>query len=257
VGGQGRLRARLGRLDTRLEAHHRPDARHRQLTMGPQRFTARQCIDVARRFRRTLAGRPSHLVALLRRGVLEGARLVFPVANSWSNGAGDSSNLFYSFNMRDSALLAARASNTPLAWTSSNTGPWTIHGQILDHGAPADLTALTFGSSSVDAVTGHVWYWGGKDDNVGYPSGIEIDPTTASYTLWRCPANGWAGAFRTWAVIADDLRLAVLGNAFDRKVYTLALTNVSAGFTEVTNTTGAGYWGANKGSIAYAEAGGV
>jgi hypothetical protein len=193
-------------------------------------------------------------------------RVWFPMANSYSNEAGDGTNLLYTFNLNYGPLVAARQAGSPLAWTSANLGPWEIWGQVnnpdgtaVDTGAGSGL--FTFGISTVDQATGDVWYWGGKGE--AYPCAYQIHTTGVSgaapptYKVWRFPANGYAGGFRTWGIIAHDLRLAVLGNAYDQTIYTLDLTNPAAGLVHVTNTSGTGYWGAYQQYIQYSYAGGA
>lgn len=186
-------------------------------------------------------------------------RVFFPISNSYSNEAGDSDNLFYAYDLRDPAIVAARAANTPLAWTSANIGPWEWYGPHAGV-TSGELNHLTFGVSFYDPYTQKAWYFGGKGEFA--PIAIAIDTAFKGdgpppVTIYRWPAVGVAGGFRTWVACAYDLRIGILGNAFDQTIYTFSLDNPSAGLTLVSNTTGTGYWGIFQEFIQYSYAGGI
>lgn len=201
-------------------------------------------------------------------------KVFFALSNSYSNSAGDGTNMFYAYDLRHPALVTARAANTPLAHTTANLGPYRIYGPVMDGASPLNIAAgsgwFTFGSSAIDEYTQKLWYFGGK--GAATPIAMATDTAfkgdgPAPYTLYKWSApDGLAGNFFTWHAIAYDLRIGILGNSVDTSagagtstdtVYIFDLDNPAAGLTKITSFSGTGYWGIYQGFLGKCFAGGI
>lgn len=188
--------------------------------------------------------------------VYANGRIWYCGANSYSNQAGDGTADYNpAYNLNFPALVAARAANTTLAWTASNTGPWEIWPPF----AGMNFGTMSFGTGVYDPVTQTVWFLGAKGEftiyavamnvaNVSYPG------TPPTYTVYQWTPSFNTGEFASWVAIAPDLRLLIAADSYDiaaqgrPNVSVMDLSNPGA-WTKM-NTIGTPYWGPFSGNLA-------
>jgi hypothetical protein len=162
-------------------------------------------------------------------------RLWIPQQNSFSSPSGNGCHGVVSFN-RD-ALGDAR---TPLPWTASNLGPWTIHPTPDFQG----FTNTGFGRAAFDKVGHKVWAVGGNN-NINTPFYWSIPTTGANLgktTVFR--KGNSLDNFNSWTVIAHDLRIMVLGGEFGKKIFVFFMDKAGASddWQVVSNVQGTGFF---------------
>lgn len=176
-------------------------------------------------------------------------RMWFPLMNSVTSGGGGSVNQVVSY---DRAGLGA--ATTPLAWTGSNLGPWTLHGAIasLALGAGGPI----FGRGVHDRTNGYVYGFSGY----GYNNSVcqywrtktrapNLGTVEAAVTLNG--GNPYAN-FQTWAVECPDLGIIVLGDQVNNRIMVLTLSQVPnpSAMAAITNVTGSGaHFGSGAGAV--------
>jgi hypothetical protein len=164
-------------------------------------------------------------------------RVWFPEQNSFSSPGGGTTHAVISYN-RD----ALGAATTPLPWTASNLGPWTLHPKPNFNGQDASPTA--FGRAAWDRVGHKVWALGGNN-NINKPHYWSV--STSGSTIGQATVYTKGGSmdnFNSWVVVAHDLRILVAGGAFNKKIYVLSIDRAGASddWQVVSNVTGTGFY---------------
>jgi hypothetical protein len=172
-------------------------------------------------------------------------RVWFPEQNSYASPAGDTTHACISFD-RDSLGEGA----TPLPWTASNLGPWTLHPKP-DFGG-FGVTATAFGRADWDRVGHKVWAVGGNN-NINNPFYWSVE--TAGANIGRSVVYRKGGSldnFNSWVAIAHDLRIMICGgNALNRIwVFNMDRAGQATDWQGVTNVSGSGsFYGSGAGAV--------
>ena len=166
-------------------------------------------------------------------------RVWFPLLNSVTSNGGGTINRVAALN-RDKLGAAA----TPAPWTSANLGPWEVYGQPFTQGT--DLSQMIFGVSAFDSVGHKVWALGGNSANSTIYWSVDTTGSTVG-TVRRYQANQSVGHWGGWACVATDLRILVAGDHLRSVITVLDLNNPGAGWQQVSNVVGTGYFNAGSG----------
>lgn len=162
-------------------------------------------------------------------------RVWFPMQNSFTSPSGNGSHGVISYN-RD--MLGA--GTTPLPWTASNLGPWTIHPTPDFKGQ----NNMAFGRAAFDRVGHKVWAVGGNN-NKDYPHYWSVNtsgPNLGNTTVYRYPTA--MDNFNSWTVIAPELRIMIVGGEWGKKIYVFYMDKAGASddWQTVTNVSGTGFF---------------
>lgn len=175
----------------------------------------------------------------------------FPFHNSWSNGAGDGSNLQFSVNLGHAGIVSAMASGVPMPWNLNNIAPWEIWGETPGVASGQVL----FGSGDYDPITQKLWYFGGKGEVTVYGVCMDLsNPNAPVITPYvnQPPFN--TGEFNTWHFICPELRIMVCGDSYDipeQGRNHIAIFNLDTQvWTKAASMTGTPYWGDFQGNLA-------
>jgi len=167
-------------------------------------------------------------------------RVWFPLQNSVTSNDGGTVNGMVAFN-RD--LLGSASS--PLPWTAANLGPWEIHAQPQPSGIW--LGTVIFGVAAFDPVAHKIWALGGNSTN--YTMYWSVDTTGTSLgKVTRYQSNQPFGHWGGWVAVAPELRVLVAGDHL-KKVITVLDLNSPGSWKEISNVSGAGYFGQGSGGV--------
>jgi hypothetical protein len=166
------------------------------------------------------------------RTVFGNGRVWIPGLTGMAAGNSGTSSATYSFDRG-----ACDGKSLPLA---SSASPWTFHG--LAFATIPSGVDLEGGPAAYDRVDNKVWAFAGTSYASPDQAFYSVDATATATVRVYNRINGNPTFSAMWAVVAHDLRVALIADRDSSKIWVLNLSNPGAGLTpiETGGTTGTG-----------------